>query len=453
MVEYDVIIVGAGPAGLFAAETLSSNGCKVTIFDKGRDIEQRICPKEKNSKAKCQCQPCNIYAGLGGAGGKSDGKLNFHPLIGGDLFQYTSEPKKYIQTVDDVFTELSGVTDYCSGNGSLDDLVHQAYTANLTFVPIKLKHIGSDRLVGTMQNFRKRLTDKKVVFHFLTPVEDLVVENGQVTGVSTREKTFSSKYVVLSPGRESSQWFERVARKYKIDLTYLPIDIGVRVETINSITNPITNLQYDPKIKMLYRDDLIRNFCTNPRGFVVTENYGDYFIVNGHAENERKSQNCNFAILYRLNLTEPVTNTTTYGINLAKLFNDLGNKRPIVQRLEDLKSGRRSKPSRLALSNVKPTLVDAIPGDIALAMPPKIMQGILEYLERLNCLMPGINHGNNTLLYAPEIKFQSMRGEIDSNFESQVKNLFFAGDGCGLSGGIVPAAVTGILAAEGMMRK
>lgn len=451
--DYDIIIVGAGPAGLFAAETLSSNGYKVAIFDKGRDIEQRICPKEKKPDAACHCQPCNIYAGLGGAGGKSDGKLNFHPKIGGDLFQYTSEPEKYIQQVDVLFTELSGVNHYASQNGSLDLIVRQALAQDLEFIKIKLKHIGSDGLIGTMQNFRQRLRDKSVDFNFSTSVEDLVVEDGQVQGVSTKEKSFSSKFVLIAPGREGSQWFENLARKYGIDLAYLPIDIGVRVETLNEITRPLTDLQYDPKIRMLFHDALVRNFCTNPEGFVVTENYGNYSLVNGHAEKERKSDNCNFAVLYRLCLTEPNTNTTAYGTNLAKMFNDLGCQKPIVQRLEDLLSGRRSTERRIASSRVVPTLAGAVPGDITLAMPERIMKGIIEYLHKLDHLMPGIFQGNNTLLYAPEIKFQSMRGEVDSNFESQVGNLFLAGDGCGLSGGIVPAAVTGILAAEGILRK
>jgi uncharacterized FAD-dependent dehydrogenase len=215
----------------------------------------------------------------------------------------------------------------------------------------------------------------------------------------------------------------------------------------------MTDLQYDPNLRMLYHDALVRNFCTNPQGFVVTENYGNYCLVNGNAENQRKSDNCNFAVLYRVRLTEPETNTTAYGTNLAKMFNDLGCQKPIVQRLEDLKSGRRSTEKRIALSRANPTLKEAVPGDITLAMPEKIMKGIVEFLGRLDTLMPGIFQGNNTLLYAPEIKFQSMRGKVDQNFETSVKGIYLAGDGCGLSGGIVPAAVTGILAAEGMIRK
>ncbi len=450
---YDVIIVGAGPAGLFAADTLSAQGKKVAIFDKGRDIEQRICPKENNPQAKCNCNPCNIYSGLGGAGGKSDGKLNFHPKVGGDLHEFTKEPEKYIDIVDNVFTELSAVTEYSTINGEAEKLVYKALQNGQEFVVIKQKHIGSDKLFGVMKNFRERLKQKNVEFFFNNEVEDIIIENKIVKGLKIKDKEYYARYIILAPGREGSQWFKKIAYKHNIFLTHLPIDIGVRIETLNTITKPITDMQYDPKIRMLYRDALIRNFCTNPEGFVVTENYGDYYLVNGHAEKNRKSKNCNFAVLYRVELTKPRTNTSEYGMNIAKMFNHLGRKKPIVQRLADLKLDRRSTEERLKMSNVNPTLKDAIPGDISLAMPEKIMKGLLKYLERLDVIMPGIYRGNNTLLYAPEIKFQSMRGAIDQNMESQVSGLFLAGDGCGQTGGIVQAAVTGILAAEGIMKK
>lgn len=455
--KYDVVIVGAGPAGLFAAEILSSNKLKVAIVDKGRDIKDRVCPKEKCSGAQCKCVPCNIYSGLGGAGGKSDGKLNFHPQIGGDLTQYTDDTTKYIDYVDKVFTELSGVTEYSTDSSRTEELIHAALKNGMEFTVIKQKHIGSDRLFGVMERFKQRLMSKGVDFMFLTNAVDIIVKDNSVEGVVIRdnghcENLYASK-VLLCPGREGSQWFKEIANKYDIELTNLPIDIGVRVETLNVITKPVTDIQYDPKIKFMYKDALVRNFCTNPEGFVVTENYGDYSLVNGHSEKDRRSENCNFAILYRVNLTKPRTNTTEYGMNIAKLFNHLGCQKPIVQRLSDLKMNRRSTEERMTLSNCKATLKDAVPGDITLAMPEKIMRGILEYLERLDTIMPGIYKGNNTLLYGPEIKFQSMRGHIDKNMESSVNNLYLAGDGCGLTGSIVSAAVTGILAAEGILRE
>ena len=450
---HDVIIVGAGPAGLFAADTLSSQGYKVAIFDKGRDIEQRICPKEKNPDCKCFCNPCNIYAGLGGAGGKSDGKLNFHPKIGGNLYEFTKNPEKYIDIVDKVFTALSGVTEYSTMNEKAEKLSYKALQNGQEFVIIKQKHIGSDKLYEVMRKFRERLKAKNVEFFFNTKIEDLIVMDNKVKGVyDINKKEHLSRFVILAPGREGSNWFREIANKHTIGLKHLPIDSGVRIETLNKITKPITDIQYDPKIKLLYRDALIRNFCTNPEGFVVTENYGDYYLVNGHAEKNRKSINCNFAILYKVSLTKPRTNTTKYGMNIAQLFNHLGRRKPIVQRLADLKLSRRSTEERIAMSNVKPTLKDAIPGDLTLAMPDKILKGILKYLEKLDTIMPGIFRGNNTLIYAPEIKFQAMRGTIDSNMQSSIKNMYLAGDGCGLTGGIVQAAATGIMVAEGIVK-
>ncbi len=457
MSNYDIIIVGAGPAGLFAAETLSSKGYKVAVIDKGRDIEQRICVKDLNQSTFCDCKPCNIYAGLGGAGGKSDGKLNFHPKIGGDLYQFTNDPMKYINMVDKLFTELSRVCEYATQNHEAERLVQKALQNGLEFILIKQKHIGSDRLIGVMQKFRERLINKGVEFHFLTTALDVLTLENKAKGVLTtklgKTKEIFAKHVLICPGREGSQWFRKIATKNKIQLTHLPIDIGVRVETLNQITKPITDIQYCPKIRMTYRDALIRNFCTNPEGFVVTENYGDYYLVNGHSEKDRKSPNCNFAILYRVSLTHPKTNTTEYGLNIAKMFNHLGCQKPIVQRLADLKLKRRSTEKRIARANVVPTLKDAIPGDIMLGMPEKIARGILEFLKKLDLLMPGIYQDNNTLIYSPEIKFKSMRGEVNEYLESTVENLWLAGDGCGLTGGIVQAAVTGIIAAEGIIKK
>ena len=217
-----VAIVGAGPAGLFAADTLSSQGYKILIFDKGRDIENRICPKEKNPKAICNCNPCNIFSGLGGAGGKSDGKLNFHDKIGGNLNEFTKEPYKYINIVDKVFTKLSGVTEYANSNGKATQLAHQALQEGQEFILIKQKHIGSDCLFGVMKKFRERLEKKNVEFRFLTKIKDILTKDKQVTGVIIENKETTEKiktdFVLIAPGRQGCDWFQRIAKINNINL-------------------------------------------------------------------------------------------------------------------------------------------------------------------------------------------------------------------------------------------
>lgn len=369
------------------------------------------------------------------------------------MYEFTKNPQKYIETVDEVFTELSGKNEYSNRNGEAKELNRKALMNGLEFVLIDQKHIGSDGLYGVMEKFKKKLEDKGVEFSFLDEVDNIYVEDNEVKGIIGKE-VIESEYVIIAPGREGTKWFEKIANENDIALTYLPIDIGVRIETLDTITKPITDIQYDPKIRMNYQDMMVRNFCTNPKGFVVTENYDKFYLVNGHAEKERQSENCNFAVLFRVPLTNPISNTTSYARNIARTFNLLGDNRPIVQRLKNLQMGRRSKERRLNESYVRPTLENAVPGDLSLAMPSKILDGILEYLKRLDNIIPGINVGDNTLLYAPEIKFQAMKGEVNqSTLESSVENLFLAGDGCGLTGGIVQAAVTGIIAAEGIIEK
>jgi len=304
-----------------------------------------------------------------------------------------------------------------------------------------------------MERFRERLEAKGVEFYFLRNVEDILIQDEKAYGVRTKKEEIESKNVIIAPGRSGNQWFEKIAKQNDIKLTHLPIDIGVRLETLDILTKPITDIQYCPKIRTRYNDALVRNFCTNPQGFVVTENFEDFKLVNGHSEKTRKSENCNFAILYRTTLTSPSPNTREYGELVARLCNSLGQGQPIVQRLHDLKEGKRSKEGRINFSHVTPTLEEAVPGNLKLALPSEILDGIMHYLKGLEILMPGIYKGGNTLLYGPEIKFQSMRGAHNQNLESTVENLFLAGDGCGLTGGIVQAAVTGILAAEGIIKK
>ncbi len=411
---YDTIIIGAGPAGLFAADTLSSKGQKVLIVDKGLDIKERVCYNSSINKSKCHnCNPCRIYSGLGGAGGKSDGKLNFHPQIGGDLTEFMSEEQAYfyMDIVNKRLGSFGCTKEYVAKAEDTKYLVKEAAKLGMKYIPIDQKHIGSDLLVGIITNFRRELEEKKADFLLETEVQDLIVKNEKVKGVKIKGKSIHSKNVIIATGRAGESWFIGLAKKHDIKLEYRPIDIGVRIETLNEI---MQDMPYDPKIHIIAPtfNEQVRTFCCNPSGFVVREKLDHYSIVNGHALSNKKSQNTNFALLNTIKLTDPLEDTYRYGSSLAHLADTLGGGKPILQTLGALKAHRRSKKSDLERSFVKPTLMDVTLGDISMMLPFRIVTNILEALERLSNLIPGLYEDNNTLIYAPEIKFKSMSGEI-----------------------------------------
>ncbi|MBR9707007.1 MAG: NAD(P)/FAD-dependent oxidoreductase, partial [Candidatus Diapherotrites archaeon] len=403
------------------------------------------------------CQPCRIMCGVGGAGGMSDGKLNLHPYIGGNLTKFTnSEEDAYelINYVDNVLIGCGVTSETKANNGKINQLQELALKSGVKFIPVKQKHIGSDKLGAIITTFKNNLEEKGVKFLLHTTVEDLIIEDSTIKGVKTRNKEITATEVILAPGREGTKWFIDMAEKHNINKTHSTIDVGVRVETKKEITDKVTNINYDPKIHIFTNtyDDFVRTFCTNPGGFVVQEDYKVVVGVNGHSMAGKKSENTNFALLVRIQLTEPVENTYEYGKAIAQLATTIGGGKPILQRLRDLKMGKRSTWDRLKRSFVQPTLKQVTPGDISMALPQRIVTDILEAIEKLDTIMPGINSGN-TLLYAPEIKYYSAKAEINPNMETNVTNLFAAGDGCGLSRDIINAASTGVLAARGIINK
>ena len=285
------------------------------------------------------------------------------------------------------------------------------------------------------------------------------VKNNRVVGVEIKRKrkrnVLAADYVILAPGRAGSQWLLELAMRKNIGFRYGPLDIGVRVEVPNEVMDEVTKISWDPKfhIRTTKYDDFVRTFCTNPSGFVITENYGKFVSVNGHSMKGKKSHNTNFAFLVRMMLTQPLENTTQYGRSICMLATTIGGGKPVLQRLGDLKGGHRSTWERIERSPVEPTNRDVTPGDIAMAMPARIVDDIVEGLDTLARVIPGVNDPS-TLLYAPEVKFKSIRLRITNRLETeQVKNLFTAGDGAGVSGGIVPAAATGLIAAREIIRR
>jgi hypothetical protein len=421
-----VLIVGAGPAGLFAAQQLADS-CDVTI------IEQKSY--------------------IGGSGLYSDGKMNFHPKIGGDLLEFLSEEDalKILEEIKQTFKGY-GMKEVGNDWEKLVELERRATTAGIKFIPIRQNHIGSDYLPKVMNNFKIDLEKKGVKFKLNTKVLDLN-SNGKITA-KTDKGNEEADYAILAPGRVGSLWLTEMAKKLDLKMHYNPVDIGVRVEVLNDVMKEIVHDYqcWDPKfhIRTQHYDDDVRTFCVCPYGFVVKEFYEkEIFGVNGHSMKDKKSNNCNFALLVKTKLTQPLENTTEYGRSIAKQTNTLGGGQPIIQRLRDLRMSIRSTWERIGKSYVEPTLKDVIPGDISMAYPYRIVTDILESLDRLEKVIPGVG-SDSTLLYAPEIKFYAMRIETNKMLQTAIPNIFVAGDGAGVSRGITLAAATGMIAANGI---
>ncbi len=448
-----MLIIGAGPAGLFAAHELSKNSkLSVTVVDWGREMEKRTCPAVETGKC-IGCKPCHIMCGLGGAGGWSSGILNLRYNIGGDLSKLTKNvPKaeKLVKEVDDIFVE-HGAPKEVHGTGSkeIEQLTRRAAAAGVKFIPIPQRHIGSEYLPDLINSFKRKLEKQGVKFMFNSKVEQIGKSEVIIKG-----KRIRAKYILVAPGRVGADWFAEQAQILSVKLTHGPIDIGVRVEVPAAVYEPVVKVNRDPKFHIRTKtfDDFVRTFCTNHQGFVMEERYDDHVGVNGQSLRAKKSKNTNFAFLVHIELTEPVTDTTAYGQSIAYLATTIGGGRPLLQRLGDLRAGRRSTWERIKRGHVVPTLRSVTPGDISMAMPGRVVTDITEGLEHLDEVVPGVAE-DSTLLYAPEVKLYAMQIHIDENMETNVANLFVAGDGAGLSRGIVAAAATGLLAARGIIAK
>ncbi|ABK15186.1 MAG: NAD(P)/FAD-dependent oxidoreductase [Methanothrix sp.] len=450
----DVVVVGAGPAGLFAALELSVHGKSVVVVDKGRDISERNCPMKKWGHC-LHCEPCHIMCGMGGAGTYSDGILNLHPAIGGDLTRLTDDPWALVDEVDSVFLRYGAPLETQEPTqNDVEELSRRAASVGARFIPIKQRHMGSDRTPEIIREFSNDLKRRGVRFVLNSSAADLIIEKDVCMGVRLSDGgEIRAESTLLAPGRIGAEWIGEVIERYGIKARYGPLDVGVRVEVPSIVMDPVTRINRDPKFHIITHryDDFIRTFCTNPGGFVVKEEYRDFIATNGHSMSGERSENTNFAFLVRLELTKPIENTTAYGISIAKLVTTIGGRRPVIQRLGDLHRGRRSTGERIARNPVRNTLKDVTPGDISMALPHRIVMDVIEGLEILNEIIPGVN-ADSTLLYAPEIKFYAREISVDKDLQTSIQSLYAAGDGAGLSRGIVAAAATGLLAARGILR-
>jgi len=454
--KYDVIIVGAGPAGLFAVNEIAINSkLSVLVIDLGGDVGQRKCLL--NITGKCaQCVPCNIMGGVGGSGTFSDGTLNLRPDVGGDLSEFTKnqeEAWELVDYVDKIYLKY-GAPDIESNPSlaDIDELKRKSASHGARFIDIRQRHIGSDKAPAVISNFKNDLDNKGIHFLLRTKVTDLLIENGVVKGVIIQDgDIINSNFVLIATGRISGEWINELTDKHKIRAKNNSVDIGVRVEVPGIIMDPVTNINRDPKFHIYTKryDDFVRTFCTNARGFVVKEQYEGFVAVNGHSLRETKSDNTNFAFLVQIKLTHPIENTTKYARSIANLAMTIGGGKPIIQKIGDLRKGRRSTEDRIKRNLVINTLKEVTPGDISMALPHRIVMNIIEGLEVLDKIIPGVA-SDSTLLYAPEIKFYATQIQVD-NMETNISNLFAAGDGAGLSRDIINASATGVLAARGIL--
>jgi uncharacterized FAD-dependent dehydrogenase len=454
--KYDVIIVGAGPAGIFSAiELTEKNKLNILMLDRGPDINQRKCPASRGLEC-VHCEPCLLLSGWGGAGAFSDGKLTLSTEVGGWLNQYISSKElgELVNHVDEIYLKF-GATEHIYGTDveKIEEIERKASLAGLKLIRQKIRHMGTERCAQTLRKMRQEL-NSKVEFKPKTDVKRLIVKNGAVEGVETvNGEKFFGKYVIVAPGRSGAEWLQSEAQALGLKTLNNPIDVGLRVEVLASVMEALTSVLYEPKLIYYSKsfDDQIRTFCVAPYGEVITESYNGVLTVNGESYAERKTENTNFAILVSTAFTEPFKEPIAYGKYLARLSNLLSGG-VMIQRLGDLESGRRSTHERIARSVVSPTLKNATPGDLSFVLPYRYLADIREMLHALDKIAPGI-HSRDTLLYGIEVKFYSSRLQLSNCLETKIHNLFTNGDGGGVTRGLVQASASGVIVAREIIKR
>lgn len=460
--QYDVIIIGAGPGGIFCAYELLDKkpDLKVLVIEKGRSIEKRTCPK-RVTKQCVGCKPCSITTGFAGAGAFSDGKLSLSPDVGGnlpDILGY-EETLKLIRESDDIYLKFGADTNVYGVDKQTEirEIRRRAIVANLKLVECPIRHLGTEEGYKIYAKLQQHLLEEGAQLIFNTMVEEILIEDGRAVGVKTdKGDTYYAKEIVSAVGREGADWFKDKCEEIGIETTPGTVDIGVRVEVRDEVMQFLNENLYEAKL--IYHtptfDDKVRTFCTNPSGEVATEYYeGGLAVVNGHAYKSKdyKTNNTNFAILVSKNFTKPFKTPIEYGKQIAQLSNMLCGGKIMVQTFGDFKRGRRTTEERLCRNNLIPTLKDAVPGDLSLVFPHRIMVDIEEMLIALDKITPGIA-GEETLLYGVEVKFYSNKVIVNRDFETSVKGLRAIGDGAGVTRGLQQASANGISVARSILR-
>ena len=468
MSNYDVVIVGAGPAGIFAAYELSKKNkdLKVALVDKGLDIYKRRCPILEHKIKKCPvikdhvgCIPaCSITNGFGGAGAYSDGKFNITHEFGGWMTDYLSNGvvEDLISYVDEINLEHGATTDITDPTtDKVREIEKRGYAVGLKLLRAKVRHLGTEQNLEILKSIYEAMKDR-VDYHFKTEVKDVIVEDNEVKGLLLANgETMKANQVFLAPGRDGSVWLKDVMKGQNIPMKNLQVDIGVRVETSDIVMQEINEHLYEGKF--VYRTSVgtvVRTFCSNPSGHVVVENHSGTMLANGHAYKDPKlgSKNTNFALLVSHTFEEPFDQPNEFAHEVSHLANKLSNGSIIVQKYGDILRGRRTTAKRLKEGFVEPTLKEAVPGDLGLVLPYNTMKSLIEMTEALDHVTPGIA-AEHTLFYGVEAKFYSARPEIDDKFETKVKGLFVGGDGAGVTRGLAQAGASGVWVARQILER
>ena len=460
--NYDVIIIGAGPGGIFCAYELMEKrpDLKVLMIEKGRSIEKRNCPK-RVTKTCAGCVPCSITTGFAGAGAFSDGKLSLSPDVGGNLPEILGYDKatELIHESDEIYLKFGADRNVygIDKEAELREIRRKAINANLKLVECPIRHLGTEEGYKIYSRLQEHVLSKGVTIEFNTMVRDIIVENGRACGVVTdKGETYTADEIVSAVGREGADWFKDKCEEIGIETRPGTVDVGVRVEVRDEVMQFLNENLYEAKL--IYHtptfDDKVRTFCTNPSGEVATEYYeGGLAVVNGHAYKgkEFKTNNTNFALLVSKNFTKPFKTPIEYGKKIAELSNMLCGGKILVQTYGDFKRGRRTTEERLCRNNLIPTLKDAVPGDLSLVFPHRIMVDLDEMIQALDKVTPGLA-SDETLLYGVEVKFYSNRVIVNKDFETSIKGLRAIGDGAGITRGLQQASANGLSVARSIIK-
>ena len=461
MDKYDVIIIGAGPSGIFCAYELihTKPELRVLLIEKGRRIEDRTCPKRK-TKVCVGCQPCSITTGFAGAGAFSDGKLSLSPDVGGTLPEILGyeAASKLIHESDEIYLKFGADTNVygVDKEKEIREIRRKAINANLKLIECPIRHLGTEEGYKIYAKLQAHLLECGVEMKFGTMVEQIIIEDGVAKGVLTdKGEEFFADEIVSAVGREGADWFAHICKQIGVETEVGTVDIGVRVEVLDEVMELLNKNLYEAKL--VYHtptfDDKVRTFCTNPSGEVATEYYDNGLaVVNGHAykSKDMKTNNTNFALLVSKNFTKPFKTPIEYGKKIAQLSNMLCDGKIMVQTYGDFKRGRRTTEERLCRNNLIPTLKDAVPGDLSLVFPHRIMVDIEEMIEALDKVTPGIA-SEETLMYGVEVKFYSNKVVVNRDFETSIKGLRAIGDGASVTRGLQQASANGLSVARSIL--